>query len=192
MADRTIAPYTQVQDAALLKPYELMREKYKQQKRRIGGREKETLARLSAFQSALRAAPPAVPKPAPAPKPAAGGAAGAAGDEGGGYNGRVDGGADHRAYMPAAWRVDDYLRDSDSDDGGGAAGGGALARLRGHALKFDAGAARPGDAMARTEDVGDYVVFDPLLEKAKEGIKFSRREQGARKRQTEWAGGGRG
>lgn len=26
-----------------------------------------------------------------------------------GYAGKVDASLDHRAYMPAAWRVDDYL-----------------------------------------------------------------------------------
>jgi hypothetical protein len=49
----------------------------------------------------------------------------------------------------------------------------------------------PGnDAMARRDDVDDYVVFDPLLEAAKG--KFSRAAQREKKKQTNWAGKGLG
>jgi len=49
----------------------------------------------------------------------------------------------------------------------------------------------PGnDAMARRDDVDDYVVFDPLLEAAKG--KFSRAAQREKKKQTNWAGKGQG
>ena len=44
----------QVADADLLKPWQLSREKYKQRKRLVGDREKDTLARLAKFQSVLR------------------------------------------------------------------------------------------------------------------------------------------
>lgn len=49
-------PTHQVHDAELLKPWQLSREMYKQRKRVLGGREKETLARLAAFQAKLQGA----------------------------------------------------------------------------------------------------------------------------------------
>lgn len=181
-----LAAAAEVADADLLKPYDIMREKYKQQKRRIGGREKETLARLAKFQAALRAAPAAAAAssagagdnaatPGAGPSSAAHGPAAA----GSGYAGEVRTDIDHRAYMPAAWRVDDYLGGEDEADAGG------LAALRGHKLSF---AKREGgrNEMEWQADADDYVVFDPLLEKAKG--KFSKREQVEKKRGNEWAG----
>lgn len=44
--------------------------------------------------------------------------------------------------------------------------------------------------MARRDDLDDYVVFDPLLEKAKG--KFSQAAQREKKKQTKWAGRGQG
>lgn len=46
-------PTAQVVDGELLKPWQLSREKYKQRKRVIGGREAATLQRLKAFQDKL-------------------------------------------------------------------------------------------------------------------------------------------
>lgn len=40
--------------------------------------------------------------------------------------------------------------------------------------------------MTRTEDINDYVVHDPLLEKGKE--KFNRMQAKAKRREREWAG----
>lgn len=170
----------QVADADLLKPYQLMREKYKQQKRRIGNREKETLARLSKFVDVLKNGKPPAPEGPSAPSslatekadPAAG-AEGAA--ERGAYAGKIRKDIDHRAYMPAAWRIDDYLAEEDEEDD--------VEALRNHRLTFAKGAK---DDMSRRDDVNDYVVFDPLLEKLKG--KFSKRQQGAKKRENEWAG----
>lgn len=49
----------------------------------------------------------------------------------------------------------------------------------------------PGqDAMARRDDIDDYVVFDPLLEAAKG--KFSQAAQREKRQQTKWAGRGQG
>jgi hypothetical protein len=45
-----------VENADLLKPWQLAREKYKQQKRLVGDREKSTLARLKRFTATLKAA----------------------------------------------------------------------------------------------------------------------------------------
>lgn len=92
-----------------------------------------------------------------------------------GYDGEVRQDIDHRAYMPAAWRLDDYLAGDDDV---------TLDELRSHKLAFSKAAG--GDAMARRDDVDDYVVVDPLLERAKG--KFSKAEQKERKKQTEWAG----
>jgi peptidyl-prolyl cis-trans isomerase SDCCAG10 len=64
----------------------------------------------------------------------------------------------------------------------------SLAELRAHKLAFSRAAG--GDAMARRDDVDDYVVHDPLLERAKG--KFSAAAQKERKKQTEWAGRARG
>jgi peptidyl-prolyl cis-trans isomerase SDCCAG10 len=106
-----------------------------------------------------------------------------------GYGGKVDANIDHRSYLPAAWRVDEYLEPSETtggvdpeeveeeveDD---------LATLRGHRLVF--AETRERDALARKDDVNDYIVHDPLLEKGK--AKFNRQQQRERKRETEWAG----
>lgn len=45
-----------MENADLLKPWQLAREKYKQQKRLVGDREKTTLARLKQFTANLKAA----------------------------------------------------------------------------------------------------------------------------------------
>lgn len=172
----------EVADADLLKPWQLSREKYKQRKRLVGDREKDTLARLAKFQSVLRA-----PDSAPAGGKAAGGAveapdAAAASDKG--YDGKVRDDIDHKAYMPAAWRVDAYLQDD--PDGVDADGGEGLdlASLRQH--RFEAAKDRKGAMTRDMENLDDYVVYDPLLEKSKG--KFSKAHQQEKKRNNEWAG----
>ncbi len=79
---------------------------------------------------------------------------------------RVD--IDHKAYMPAAWRLDDYLDATEDEDLD-------LSKLRSHKLAF---AAAPKAANARKDDVEDLVVHDPLLEAGKAKFK-----QGQRARQ---------
>lgn len=185
-----------VVDADLLKPWQVTREKYKQRKKRLGDREKDTLAKLQAFTSALRSKDiPAASAGPPSANSKTIGTATAAQQNAVGtarevpdaadaedeplYNGEVRKDIDHRAYMPAAWRVDDYLKQGDGgvdeDD---------FARLRAHKLVF-AKQAAAGDAMARRDDVDDYVVFDPLLEEKKG--KFSKAAQKMQKQQTGWA-----
>lgn len=44
--------------------------------------------------------------------------------------------------------------------------------------------------MARSDNLDDYIVHDPLLESAKG--KFSRAAQREKKKQTNWAGRGQG
>ncbi|GLC42193.1 hypothetical protein PLESTB_000640900 [Pleodorina starrii] len=186
----------EVADADLLKPWQLSREKYKARKRAVGDREKETLARLSKFTAALRGGPataasqPPADAAAPADSAAAardGAAAAAPADASGGYSGKVRWDLDHRAYMPAAWRVDDYLEEDEAGEGaggGGGRGGDSLAALRAH--RFEAAKDRK-DAMTRDMDnLDDYVVYDPLLEKGKG--KWSAANQKEQKRQNEWAG----
>ncbi|GIL90281.1 hypothetical protein Vretimale_16331 [Volvox reticuliferus] len=184
----------EVADADLLKPWQLSRERYKARKRAVGDREKETLARLSKFTAALRGGPePAGPQ---LPDAAAGGGIGgnqshdsaavqsqAADVDMAGYAGKVRSDLDHRSYMPAAWRVDDYLEAAAEEDGAGGHGD-SLAALRSH--RFEAVKDRK-DAMSRDMDnLDDYVVYDPLLEKGKG--KWSMANQKEQKRQNEWAG----
>ncbi|KDD73961.1 hypothetical protein H632_c1694p0, partial [Helicosporidium sp. ATCC 50920] len=147
---------------------------YKQRRRLGGHREKDTLARLERFRTALSrsggeaaAAGPEAEAGAPeAPRP-----------EAAGYEGRVSQELDHSAYMPAAWRMDEYL-------GGEKTEGDDLASLKSHRLEFAADA-KTG-AMARKEEADDYVVLDPLLERGKQ--KFNLAQQRAKKRENAWAG----
>jgi len=57
-------------------------------------------------------------------------------------------------------------------------------------LEFAKAPAAGVDAMARSDNLDDYVVYDPLLESAKG--KFSKAAQREKKKQTEWAGRGQG
>jgi hypothetical protein len=57
-------------------------------------------------------------------------------------------------------------------------------------LEFAKAPAAGLDAMARSDNLDDYVVYDPLLESAKG--KFSKAAQREKKKQTEWAGRGQG
>ncbi|GAB4822798.1 hypothetical protein N2152v2_009844 [Parachlorella kessleri] len=176
-----------IEDAELLTGWERKRQEYKQRKRLGGDRQKATLARLAKFAASLQAkpAPTAAATAAvavasagaaeavPSQAAAAGVAAGAAGGEG--YRGEVRQDVDHRAYMPAAWRVDNYLEGEEDDDD--------LASLRQHRLAFVKDAR---DAMSRSDNVDDYVVVDPLLEAGK--AKFNKQVQRQKKRENEWAG----
>ena len=57
-------------------------------------------------------------------------------------------------------------------------------------LEFSKAVGAGVDAMARSDNLDDYVVHDPLLEAAKG--KFSRAAQRDKKRQTQWAGRAQG
>jgi hypothetical protein len=142
-----------VADAELLKPWQVAREQYKNKKRAIGDRQKDTLARLAAFQGKLRgpeAGGGGGGGGAAAGKGTASGGEAEGGGGGGGrggpeagahYDGRVSGAIDHNAYMPAAWRVDDYGSDGEEGGGGGGGAGLDLASLRQHRLDFAKGSA---------------------------------------------------
>ena len=107
-------------------------QEYKQRKRLGGDREKATLARLAKFAASLQAKPAAaaaagaaatatavvgVAEGAEAAGPSHATPAGTAGAAGGeGYRGEVRQDVDHKAYMPAAWRVDNYLEGDEDDD----------------------------------------------------------------------------
>eukprot|EP00955_Chlamydomonas_euryale_P105352 365632-Chlamydomonas_euryale.AAC.16 len=159
---------------------QVAREQYKQRKRLIGNREKDTLARLSKFSAALRGSGSGDAGRRPEPEVGAaalsGRGSGGVGDDGKGYDGKVEADIDHTAYLPAAWRVDDYLDRDDLDA--------SLDDLRAHRLSFAKG--RMEDKARDVHNADDYVVFDPLLEKGKG--KFSKAEQAKRKRGSEWSG----
>ncbi|PSC77004.1 peptidyl-prolyl cis-trans isomerase CYP57-like [Micractinium conductrix] len=200
-----VAPSKQIKvaDSELLTDWERKRQEYKQRKRLGGSREKQTLARLAAFQQELKVSAQPGGADAAGKEPAAAAAAGgqeqqqqqgekegggaaagkaaaAAPKEGGaGYDGKVRGDVDHRAYLPAAWRVDGYLAGDEEELD--------LAALRQHKLTFAKGTK---DAMSRSDNIDDYVVLDPLLEAGK--AKFNKQQNRAKKRQSEWAGKGQG
>ena len=93
----------QVENADLLKPWQLAREKYKQRKRLVGDREKATLARLKHFSDAIKKMPAAgVGSSAKAPEEDVLGEPTAT-DEG--YSGKVRTDIDHKEYLPPSWRV---------------------------------------------------------------------------------------
>lgn len=113
----------QVQDSELLSDWQRRRAEYRARKRLGGAREKDTMAKLSKFTSKLRGG--AAEQPAPAAAPAAGGL------EDDGYDGKVRDDLDHTLLKPAAWRVDEYLKEA--EEGGDGVG---LAELRAHRLHF--------------------------------------------------------
>ncbi|KAI3433422.1 hypothetical protein D9Q98_003237 [Chlorella vulgaris] len=178
-----------VADSELLTDWERKRQEYKQRKRLGGGREKETLQRLAQFGKELKAtqtkqAAPAEQQQQQKEQQAAeqqNGQQPASAKQGdAGYDGKVRKDIDHRAYMPAAWRIDDYLDGGDDDEDLD------LSSLRQHKLSF---AKDRKDAMSRSDNTDDYVVFDPLLEAGK--AKFNKQQAKHKKQQTEW-GAGRG
>jgi len=173
-------PAKEVENAELLTTWQLSRARYKQQKRLTGAREKDTLAKLQRFQSKLSSSVTGgQAEQETARSEAEDGEETAEAPSGVAYDGRVREDIDHSSYMPAAWRVDDYLT-VEGDDAGG-----DLADLRAHKLVFSKIKTGP-DEMQRSNNADDYVVHDPLLEKQKE--KFSRTSQRNKKLQKEWAG----
>jgi peptidyl-prolyl cis-trans isomerase SDCCAG10 len=65
------------------------------------------------------------------------------------YDGQVRQDLDHDKLMPAAWRLEKYLDADDDEDI-------TLDSLRGHRLVYNK--ERPGDEMARKDNVDDLVV----------------------------------
>lgn len=210
-----VAPSRQIeeQDRNLLTDWERRRQEFKARKRLTGNREKDTMSKLSAFMQKIKKTGPdgreiadaggkgsskAIPAelPAQAPTVAAGDNAAAPQkdrkeenleDQEEGYAGKVDVGIDHRAYMPAAWRLDTYLGGDGGNDGNGDGEefiDDSLEALRGHKLQFHE--SKEKDSNARRDNIDDYVVLDPLLEAGK--AKFNRQNNRKKKRETEWAG----
>ncbi|GAX77528.1 hypothetical protein CEUSTIGMA_g4972.t1 [Chlamydomonas eustigma] len=170
----------EVENADLLKPWQLAREKYKQRKRLVGDREKSTLMKLQKFSQALKSSDAEKTSNLEPSTSLTGEKDEVGGEiEKAGYNGKVRNDIDHKEYLPASWRVDDYLDREDLDA--------SLDDLRTHRLAFTKHSGRVDD-MARnvTENVDDYIVYDPLLEKGKG--KFSKAEQEKKKRKNEWSG----
>ncbi|KAL4419176.1 hypothetical protein ABPG77_004899 [Micractinium sp. CCAP 211/92] len=195
-AAAVVVPSKQIKvaDSELLTEWERKRQEYKQRKRLGGSREKETLQRLARFQDQLKSKAKAAAAEAAVERAQRGAAdadaggqrQGPEGEQGAGeagYSGKVREDIDHRAYMPAAWRVDDYLAGEGEDDDEDL----DLSSLRQHKLAF---AKDKKDAMSRSDNVDDYVVVDPLLEAGK--AKFNKQQQRARKRGSEWAGRAQG
>ena len=136
------------------------REQIKHRKRNTQEREKGTLAKLMSFKSKLASSGRARGQPARA----------AAGVE-------DEAGEDHRLSYPAAWRVSDYIDGADDDD--------ELGDWRHHKLEFKQ-ERKAADPMARTEDVDDYVVEDPLLERGKAAFNAAQQRRGRNREDREW------
>ncbi len=193
----------QIQDKELLTSWEQKRQLYKERKRLGGHREKDTMSKLASFMQKISSNPGSSSKQAEEKEEKSnggerdnpeekniGGDGGEKQDADKGYDGKIDKDIDHRAYMPAAWRLDTYLgnpseadkdaADKDKDDDDDV----SLATLRNHKLEF--GGNKEKDPHARRDDVNDYVVLDPLLEAGK--AKFNKQQQREKKREREWAG----
>lgn len=135
------------------------REEIKHRKRHTQEREKGTLAKLLAFKSKLASG-----KTQGSMATVKDGRAGA----------EQSGKEDYKLSFPAAWRVNDYIDGADDGDD--------IGDWKRHKLEFKQ-EKRSVDPMARSEDVDDYVVVDPLLERGK--AKFNAASH--RKRQErEW------
>lgn len=215
----------QIQDIELLSTWEQRRQTYKERKRLAGHREKDTMSKLATFMQKISSSKHGTFKEKSTSE-TGGGGGGHNGEtplkpekkeeeqgglaeknearkdyknkdeEGRGYDGEIDKDIDHRAYMPAAWRLDTYLGGTPSAAGVGTGSRGtaaaeeeedtdfSLETLRKHKLQF--GGKKEKDPYARRDDVDDYVVVDPLLEAGK--AKFNKQQQREKKRGREWAG----
>jgi peptidyl-prolyl cis-trans isomerase SDCCAG10 len=194
-----VAPSKQlrVQDRDLLTNWEARRAEYKERKRLGGRRETDTMTKLEGFLNKMRAGTQDVgetnaveqkskvreSRDEEKTRESSGSKIAKKTEEG--YAGHVDAKQDHRAYMPAAWRVDSYVEGTAAEDDG-------IGALRRHRLQFKGGGGDGAqeNGMLRKEDVDDYVVMDPLLEKGK--AKFNKQRQREKKRETEWGRGRRG
>jgi hypothetical protein len=92
----------EVADAELLTNYQLSLAQYRQRKRAKGDREQESLAKLRRFQARLKegAVDQAHVSQDQGEKAAGGGQS-----DRKAYDGKLNSDIDHRAYMPASWRV---------------------------------------------------------------------------------------
>lgn len=180
---------SRVEDAELLKPWELKRREFKQKKRLTGNRDKDTLAAMRDFSKQLATLPSDAVPSAAARDGTAAPPAQTNVSKGQGYAGKVRQDIDHAAHMPAAWRID-ALQDESSDE----EEGGLLASLRRSKLAF------PKDAKAgnmdRNMDDDSLMVVDPLLEAGKAEWNKQQAKLEKRQKRQEWeagaAGGGRG
>lgn len=74
-------------------------------------------------------------------------------------------------------QVDSYIDDDEDED---------WSSLRNHKMQWNAND-QVADPTKRRDDVDDYQVIDPLLEAGK--AKFNKKNQAAKKRLNQWAGG---
>eukprot|EP00803_Ostreobium_quekettii_P001959 evm.model.scf_632.4 EVM.evm.TU.scf_632.4 scf_632:48706-50358(-) len=180
-----------IKDADLLTTSQVTRAKHKRRKQLHGSREADTLAKLARFTSSLKSGKSSEAKrtldnssaatvdsqepPSTGPQSTGHGAKAESKEDSKAYQGQVLKELDHRAYMPASWRVDDYLKAEEQV---------GLEDLLNHRLEF-AEDANADDEMKRRDDVDDLVVFDPLLEKGKE--KYNKRQAQLKRKDREWS-----
>ena len=117
-----------VADAELLTDWQRRRKEYQERKRLGSHRQRDTLSKLQKFTQSLHSASARTDADAVGERSGEG-PSGAA--QGSGYSGRVREDLDHAAYMPAAWRVDEYLAPGGAE-GGEDSGDDDLASLRAH------------------------------------------------------------
>ena len=136
-----------VGDRNLMTADERSRDKIRHLKRNTQEREKKTLSKLLSFKSSLGARGNMKNSPEKADTKDAE------------IDDRVQ--RQQKELLPAAWRVDGYMHEEDEGDGAG--------DWKSHKLVFKETVKNAGDEdpMARRDEIDDYVVFDPLLEKAK-------------------------
>lgn len=119
-----------VADAELLTDWQRRRKEYQERKRLGGHRQRDTLSKLQKFTQSLHSAS-ARTRAADASERAGEGPGPSGAAQGSGYSGRVREDLDHAAYMPAAWRVDEYLAPG-GPEGGEDSSDDDLASLRAH------------------------------------------------------------
>eukprot|EP00892_Ulva_mutabilis_P004873 jgi/Ulvmu1/2758/UM014_0216.1 len=170
ISDRNLAAH---EASTFLSDHKKMVAQYKKQKLCREDREADTLSKMKIFKSKLRHARSGVEDAhATAPHAAAPHLTVA-------YDGKVNTTIDHKSYMPASWRIDNYLDESDDD---------AVETLVALATRRVLWDANDGvaDPTTRNESVDDYKVVDPLLEAGKAA--FNLKTQKAKKRGNQWAG----
>jgi peptidyl-prolyl cis-trans isomerase SDCCAG10 len=148
-----------LKDSDLYTESEARRRTTKRKRKLTADREQETLARLQKFTSGLRGDKKKGEKKEKNDEAA-----------------RVDAHLERRQKtVPAAWRVDDYLtaEDDQEDD------------LKSHVLSFQKGQ-RTSDDMIKRDNVDDYEVHDPLLEKGK--AKWNRKQAEKKRANRKWNG----
>jgi peptidyl-prolyl cis-trans isomerase SDCCAG10 len=139
-----IAPSKQITlgtETELLTSWERKRKEYKEKRRLGGNREKETLDKLAKFQATLKRRQPKAPTTGLAVE----------------YTDDKDK-VSSDPYVPAAWRIDGFIKDDDVDDDQL-----NLHSLRQHKLEFTK------DHLVGGDKHDDYTVVDPLADKEHHG-----------------------